>query len=1076
MAARADAARRRARCASTASSARCGPATRAPASTATCSSSRTACCRPRSARPPRCRPPASSPRCSCRRCPAHAVAQGHRRRARPGAVLRRDGQAAARPGCPATTSRSSSNLDFLDGTRGAHVNISGISRRRHQDHLRHLPALLPVHTPACSGAEALNTKALIFNVKGEDLLFLDHPNTALDRRRARPLRRARACPPGRSRSVGVVRPAAAGRPRRPRPTSPVAHRAASRRSSGPSRSSAADELLPFLFADAEDDRQQYTMVVHNVTARLGGRRAAGGRRRGDASTATTVAHVPRPRRRSSTTSVDDDDADGADWAGRAIGAGTINAFVRRLHGAVRHLEPPDPGRRRRPPSAHRVDLEPARSPSSTSTTSTTGPSASWSASCCARRSTSKERSGQAAPAAVRRARRAQQVRAPRGLEPDQGDPARRRRAGPLARHHPHRRAADGQRGRAAHRRQLAPSGSSAGSTRPRPAAASTASCPPVQRQRATIIKPGTMIVSPARAARAAGRRVPVPGLGHPRRPRPAPTRRPTPTSPTIPFDGLLTREAAPHRRLARRQGHPRAAAAADEHEAVLAEIAAVADAEQPSTWCSSPATCSTPRRPRPRPSASSTGALLGLAGDRRRPVVVVAGNHDNARRLAAVAPAARRWAGCTLRGRCSPGPTTAACSTLDAPAARPRDVALLPFLRSAASSRRRRAHGPTTPTHHAGATPSACAGSSTHLTERLRRRRRQPRCVAHAHGRPAARSAAASARPTRSSTTRAGHRVPGRPRTTWPSATCTGPSRIAGAVPDPLLAARRCSSTSARSTDAKAVLRRRGRRRARRRRCARCRSRRGRRLRTLRGHAGRARRRWPATTGDDHLRVVVDEPARAGLADEVRALLARRGRGRGRARPSGRAAPAARRDRRARRPTSCSPPTWPSRASTTTRAASPAVRGAARRAARRRPAMRPDRARGRGLLARSASRTVVDFADADLFALVGPDRRGQVEPDRRHRASPSTARCPATTTTAWSRPVITPGRGRGPGAPRLRRRRGRPTPRCGWCGARQGGRHAPRRPGSSGDADGAAESLAGDADGGHRGGRRRCSA
>ena len=28
------------------------------------------------------------------------------------------------------------------------------------------------------------------------------------------------------------------------------------------------ELLPFLFADAEDERQQYTMVIHNVAARL----------------------------------------------------------------------------------------------------------------------------------------------------------------------------------------------------------------------------------------------------------------------------------------------------------------------------------------------------------------------------------------------------------------------------------------------------------------------------------------------------------------------------------------------------------------------------------------------------------------------------------------------------------------------------------------------------------------------------------------------------------------------------------------------------------------------------------------
>ena len=29
-----------------------------------------------------------------------------------------------------------------------------------------------------------------------------------------------------------------------------------------------DELLPYVFADAEDERNQYTMVVHQVAARL----------------------------------------------------------------------------------------------------------------------------------------------------------------------------------------------------------------------------------------------------------------------------------------------------------------------------------------------------------------------------------------------------------------------------------------------------------------------------------------------------------------------------------------------------------------------------------------------------------------------------------------------------------------------------------------------------------------------------------------------------------------------------------------------------------------------------------------
>ena len=36
------------------------------------------------------------------------------------------------------------DLDFLDGSRGAHVNISGISGRRDEDDLRAVPALRPV--------------------------------------------------------------------------------------------------------------------------------------------------------------------------------------------------------------------------------------------------------------------------------------------------------------------------------------------------------------------------------------------------------------------------------------------------------------------------------------------------------------------------------------------------------------------------------------------------------------------------------------------------------------------------------------------------------------------------------------------------------------------------------------------------------------------------------------------------------------------------------------------------------------------------------------------------------------------
>jgi DNA helicase HerA-like ATPase len=100
----------------------------------------------------------------------------------------------------------------------------------------------------------------------------------------------------------------------------------------------AQGLLPFLFADAEDDRQQYTMVVHNVTAEL--QKAA--RDTGDESTGTVTFDGKVVRTFDELVDVINarvltDDGDLGPWAGRAITGGTVNAFLRRLHGATRHI-------------------------------------------------------------------------------------------------------------------------------------------------------------------------------------------------------------------------------------------------------------------------------------------------------------------------------------------------------------------------------------------------------------------------------------------------------------------------------------------------------------------------------------------------------------------------------------------------------------------------------------------------------------------------------------------------------------------------------------------------------------------
>ena len=242
------------------------------------------------------------------------------------------------------------NLEFLDGTRGAHVNISGVSGVATKTTYATFLLYSMFHSGVL-GAEAANTKALIFNVKGEDLLFLDHTNVDLGD--DQPARYARlGLPAGPFESVAFFAP-----PTRDDPNASPDVSARQRDVTSffwTLEEFCRQELLPFLFADAEDDRQQYTMVVHNVTARLRDAEPVG-----DGAVAVD-GRVVRTLRELIDLIEDKVDLDGPDqWAGRAIGAGTVNAFLRRLHGAerhLRHLVRADVAR----PEAHRVDFERAQ--------------------------------------------------------------------------------------------------------------------------------------------------------------------------------------------------------------------------------------------------------------------------------------------------------------------------------------------------------------------------------------------------------------------------------------------------------------------------------------------------------------------------------------------------------------------------------------------------------------------------------------------------------------------------------------------------------------------------------------------
>jgi uncharacterized protein len=230
------------------------------------------------------------------------------------------------------------NADFIDGSRGAHVSISGISGVATKTSFATFLMYSMLRSGVLGGAgESANTKALIFNVKGEDLLFLDHPNTRLDDA-TRAGYASLGLPAGPFPDVRVYAP--------PRPgardaTPDVSSRLAGvdpfywtlAEFCGVGEAQQQNGLLPYVFADADDERQQYTMVVHSVTAHL----------KKTAMPAEGAITLDGTRIASYEHLVDhlveqlSDENTRFAWTGTAVGLGTVNAFARRLISSKRDL-------------------------------------------------------------------------------------------------------------------------------------------------------------------------------------------------------------------------------------------------------------------------------------------------------------------------------------------------------------------------------------------------------------------------------------------------------------------------------------------------------------------------------------------------------------------------------------------------------------------------------------------------------------------------------------------------------------------------------------------------------------------
>ncbi len=225
------------------------------------------------------------------------------------------------------------NLEFLDGTRGAHVSISGVSGVATKTSFA-LFLLHSLFTSGALGARATNAKALVFSVKGEDLLFLDQANTKLDDE-TRAIYAALDLPATPFASVRAYAP--------PRPNDPTGRPNITSRHTGIApfwwtlHEFCSRQLMPYVFADADDERAQYTMLIHAVSAKLAREAHAAGNDGQILLDGTQCRTWEQLVDLIEDRLTDDNQRDA--WGARMMGAGTVNAFLRRLRSSVRTLSP-----------------------------------------------------------------------------------------------------------------------------------------------------------------------------------------------------------------------------------------------------------------------------------------------------------------------------------------------------------------------------------------------------------------------------------------------------------------------------------------------------------------------------------------------------------------------------------------------------------------------------------------------------------------------------------------------------------------------------------------------------------------
>src|SRR6266705_1134750 len=201
------------------------------------------------------------------------------------------------------------NLEFLDGSRGAHINISGISGVATKTSYATF-LLYGLFTSGVLEEQATNTRAIIFNVKGEDLLFLDKPNARRKPETAEAYAKLGLVPDAFS-SVAIFAPV--------KSQEQVLLPDTGSRQEGVTafcwtiEEFCRERYLRFLFAEADDETSHLSAVIDRVEAALA--------REPDLSVYETFDHL-----------VDFISMSVDHWVTAA--SGTIAAFERRLRAAA----------------------------------------------------------------------------------------------------------------------------------------------------------------------------------------------------------------------------------------------------------------------------------------------------------------------------------------------------------------------------------------------------------------------------------------------------------------------------------------------------------------------------------------------------------------------------------------------------------------------------------------------------------------------------------------------------------------------------------------------------------------------